>query len=55
LAKGLQMEVLAEGVETLEEFNFLRENGIDTIQGFYFHKPMPSKSIEALLHSSTNG
>ncbi|MDD2781315.1 EAL domain-containing protein [Sulfuricurvum sp.] len=52
LAKGLGMEVLAEGVETLEEFNFLRENGIDTIQGFYFYKPMPSTSIEALLHAS---
>lgn len=49
LAKGLNMEVLAEGVESKEELEFLRENGIDTIQGYYYHKPMPYNAIEALL------
>ncbi len=49
LAKGLNMEVLAEGVESREELEFLRENGIDSIQGYYYHKPMPIDAIEALL------
>lgn len=40
LAKGLGMEVLAEGVETAEELGFLRENGADSVQGFYYYRPM---------------
>lgn len=49
LAKGLRMEVLAEGVETNEELTFLCESGIDSIQGFYFYQPMPLDTIERLL------
>lgn len=49
LAKGLGMEVLAEGVETADEYHFLRENGIDSIQGYYFYKPMPNVEIETIL------
>lgn len=41
LAHGLGMEVLAEGVETAEQLQFLREVGCDVIQGFYFSKPLP--------------
>lgn len=46
LAKGLGMEVLAEGVETAEEFYFLRDSGIDSIQGFYFYKPFALNDIK---------
>lgn len=49
LAKGLGMEVLAEGVETAEELDFLRLNGIDTIQGYYFYQPMPCDTFEHSL------
>ncbi|WP_299995854.1 bifunctional diguanylate cyclase/phosphodiesterase [Sulfuricurvum sp.] len=49
LAKGLKMEVLAEGVETAEELTFLRENDIDSIQGYYYYKPIPSSEIKPLL------
>lgn len=49
LAKGLRMEVLAEGVETNEELTFLCQSGIDSIQGFYFYQPMPLDTIERLL------
>ncbi|MFA5215661.1 putative bifunctional diguanylate cyclase/phosphodiesterase [Sulfuricurvum sp.] len=49
LAKGLNMEVLAEGVESQEELEFLRQNGIDSIQGYYYHMPMPLAAIEALF------
>ena len=49
LAKGLNMSVLAEGVETFEELEFLRQNGIDLIQGYYYHKPMPLDEINRLL------
>jgi EAL domain-containing protein (putative c-di-GMP-specific phosphodiesterase class I) len=51
LAKGLNMEVLAEGVETIEEMTFLRDNGIDSIQGYYYHKPLSVENIEHVLMS----
>jgi len=49
LAKGLNIQVLAEGVETEEELEFLRLNGIDSIQGYYYHKPMPMDTMKELL------
>lgn len=48
LAKGLNMEVLAEGVESSEEMQFLRDNGIDSIQGYYYYKPLPLESLKSL-------
>ena len=33
------IKVLAEGIETKEEFDYLRENGIDLVQGFYLGRP----------------
>jgi diguanylate cyclase (GGDEF)-like protein len=49
LAKGLGMEVLAEGVESIDEMEFLLNNGIDSIQGYYYYKPMDRESIESTL------
>lgn len=49
LAKGLNMQVLAEGVESQEELEFLHKNGIDSIQGYYYHKPMAADAMEELL------
>ncbi len=49
LAKGLGMSVLAEGVETEDELGFLKENGIDLIQGYYYHKPMKIDAFRKIL------
>lgn len=49
LAKELGIHVLAEGVETEEEHTFLLENKIDSIQGYYYAKPMPLDEMERLL------
>lgn len=46
LAKSLNLEVLAEGVETAEQQKLLEEEGCDYIQGFYIAKPMDSKGFE---------
>ncbi len=54
LAKGLDMEVLAEGVEVHEEMVFLRDNGIDSIQGFYYYKPVSSDAIEMVIRNEGN-
>jgi EAL domain-containing protein (putative c-di-GMP-specific phosphodiesterase class I) len=51
LAKELGIHVLAEGVETVEEQSFLLENKIDSIQGYYYAKPMPLGEMERLLQA----
>jgi EAL domain-containing protein (putative c-di-GMP-specific phosphodiesterase class I) len=49
LAKCLHLSVVAEGVEIKKQFDFLRDKGCDSIQGYYFHRPMPAANIEKLL------
>ena len=45
MARGLGLKVLAEGVETEAQLNFLRENGCETYQGFYFSRPVPVNEL----------
>ena len=49
LSHALGATVTAEGVETKEQLDFLRDAGCDHIQGFYFHKPLPEEEFSALL------
>ncbi len=51
LAKDLQISVLAEGVETESQKNFLREVNCDMIQGYYYAKPMPMTEFEKYIDS----
>lgn len=49
LAKALQLDVVAEGVETAQQAAILNKLNCDTIQGYYFYKPMPRIEFERLL------
>ena len=51
LARWLNLSVVAEGVETREQLERLREIGCDYVQGYFFAKPMPGKDFETLLKS----
>jgi diguanylate cyclase (GGDEF)-like protein len=52
MARSLQLKVVAEGVETKEQFDFLRRLGCDQIQGYYFSKPIPANEVVMLLYKS---
>ena len=45
----MNMRTIAEGVETKEQYEFLRDQDCDVIQGFYFAKPMKADDFAALL------
>ena len=48
MAKELQLQIIAEGVETTEHVNFLRGSHCDVAQGYYFAKPMPLEEFNKL-------
>jgi diguanylate cyclase (GGDEF)-like protein len=49
LAKKIHVKVIAEGVETLEQFIFLREHDCELIQGYFFSPPIDAKTFTELL------
>ncbi len=49
LAKALGQQVIAEGVETQEQMDFLRENHCHEIQGYLYSKPLSAKDMTAFL------
>ena len=49
IAKSLRLEVIAEGVETEEQANFLIENGCKEAQGYFYYKPQSAQEITKIL------
>ena len=49
LAQKLQMQVIAEGVETQEQVDFLAASGCDDIQGYFFSRPVAPAAFVSLL------
>ncbi len=51
LAKRLGMEVVAEGVEDMADWDFVRKTGCDISQGYFIAKPMPAADLPAWIQS----
>ena len=51
MGRTLSLTVVAQGVETREQAEFLRRNACDELQGFYFNKPVPAEQFGELLRT----
>ncbi|MEL7449183.1 MAG: EAL domain-containing protein [Pseudomonadota bacterium] len=51
MARSLKLEVIAEGVETPQQAEFLAEEGCHLVQGYMFGRPMPADQLTELLQS----
>jgi diguanylate cyclase (GGDEF)-like protein/PAS domain S-box-containing protein len=49
LAKSLNLKIIAEGVETVEQKDFLVQNGCVNIQGYFYSRPIPNDEMEHFL------
>ncbi len=53
MAKNLNRKVIAEGAETHEQIEFLRKNGCDETQGYYYCRPLPAIDFARFLRDGT--
>jgi sensor c-di-GMP phosphodiesterase-like protein len=51
LGRSMKMEVIAEGVETVEQVAYLRQKGVVEAQGYVFARPLPASSYRALVEA----
>ena len=52
MGQNLNLKVLAEGAETIEQVQILRDSGCDYIQGYYYSRPLPAAEILPFLQQS---
>ena len=54
LSKSLGLSIIAEGVETKEQLDFLVKYGCHYVQGYYFYRPVPKEKVEEVLAEDNN-
>ena len=55
LAHSLNLQVIAEGVETFDQLELLRSLQCDEVQGYLFSRPMPAEDMTRLMNEETSG
>ena len=55
MGKALNIRVIAEGVETQEQLNFLKEHGCYEFQGYLFSRPMAANALSEMIHTASPG
>ncbi len=55
MAHDLDLNVIAEGVETKEQLDFLKNQNCNQAQGYYFNRPLPPKEIEEIYQAIQTG
>jgi EAL domain-containing protein (putative c-di-GMP-specific phosphodiesterase class I) len=55
MARELKLKVIAEGVETVEQLEFLRKHRCDQVQGYLISEPIPIAELEKLLRRAQHG
>ncbi len=53
MGRNLKLKVIAEGVETADQLAFLKEQGCDEMQGYYFSRPVPADKFIRLMATAT--
>jgi len=53
IARGLGLNLIAEGVETQSQVNYLKQAGCTAIQGYFFHQPLPQAELVRLLREQS--
>ena len=53
MGRALSLTVVAQGIETKAQADYLRRRDCDEFQGFYFYKPVPASEVPDLLRSQT--
>ncbi|MCG8099502.1 MAG: EAL domain-containing protein, partial [Candidatus Thiodiazotropha taylori] len=54
MAHQLNLGVVAEGVESQRQLDFLHQQGCEMAQGYFFSKPLPAEEFEAMLVGNDN-
>lgn len=53
MIKGMELEIVSEGIETSEQYEVMEGLGIDHIQGYYFSKPLPENEfVEFIMENN---
>lgn len=55
MAHGMELKLVAEGIETSDELHGMHKEGIDYIQGYYYSKPIPEEEFLAFISANNTG